>query len=103
MPPLYRVDVGKEVYYALDESERKGIIDRIEAEKKKGKVTVTRFKGLGEISPREFGQFIGKDMRLLPVAVRNLSEVAKVLDFVMGKNTKERRDFIVDNLATGLV
>ena len=42
-------------------------------------------------------------MRLLPVAVRNLTEVAKVLDFVMGKNTKERRDFIVDNLATGLV
>ena len=51
MPPLYRVDVGKEVYYALDESERKGILDQIEAEKKRGKVSVTRFKGLGEMDP----------------------------------------------------
>ena len=45
MPPLYRIDVGKEVFYALDEGEREGILDRIEAEKRKGKVTVTRFKG----------------------------------------------------------
>src|SRR5690606_11723462 len=48
MPPLFRIDVGKEVYYALDHSERKGVLDRIEAEGKRGKVTVTRFKGLGE-------------------------------------------------------
>ena len=52
MPPLYRIDVGKEVFYALDDSERKGILDRIEAEKMRGKVTVTRFKGLGEMNPR---------------------------------------------------
>ncbi|MEJ2258791.1 MAG: DNA topoisomerase IV subunit B, partial [Woeseiaceae bacterium] len=51
MPPLYRIDVGKEVFYALDEGERKGILDRIEAENKKGKVSVTRFKGLGEMDP----------------------------------------------------
>ncbi len=51
MPPLYRVDVGKEVYYALDEAERQGVLDRIAAEKKKGKVMVTRFKGLGEMNP----------------------------------------------------
>ncbi|KPK38455.1 MAG: DNA topoisomerase IV [Gammaproteobacteria bacterium SG8_47] len=51
MPPLYRVDVGQEIYYALDEAERQGVLDRIAAEKKKGKVSVTRFKGLGEMSP----------------------------------------------------
>tara|TARA_R110002110_G_scaffold333755_3_gene544761 strand:+ start:26552 stop:28447 length:1896 start_codon:yes stop_codon:yes gene_type:complete len=51
MPPLYRIDVGKEVYYALDESEKQGVLDRIEAEKKKGKVNVQRFKGLGEMNP----------------------------------------------------
>jgi topoisomerase-4 subunit B len=51
MPPLYRIDVGKEVFYALDDSERKGILDRIEAEKMRGKISVTRFKGLGEMNP----------------------------------------------------
>ncbi|MEZ7943542.1 MAG: DNA topoisomerase IV subunit B [Halioglobus sp.] len=51
MPPLFRVDVGKEVFYALDEAEKQGILDRIEAEKKKGKVNVQRFKGLGEMNP----------------------------------------------------
>ena len=51
MPPLYRIDVGKDVYYALDEAEKQGVLDRIEAEKKKGKVNVQRFKGLGEMNP----------------------------------------------------
>ncbi|QIB65741.1 DNA topoisomerase IV subunit B [Kineobactrum salinum] len=51
MPPLYRIDIGKEVYYALDESEKQGVLDRIEAEKKKGKINVQRFKGLGEMNP----------------------------------------------------
>jgi topoisomerase-4 subunit B len=51
MPPLFRIDIGKEVYYALDESEKQGILDRIEAEKKRGKVGVQRFKGLGEMNP----------------------------------------------------
>ncbi|HHO59797.1 MAG TPA: type IIA DNA topoisomerase subunit B, partial [Thiotrichales bacterium] len=53
MPPLYRIDVGKEVFYALDESEKQGVLDRIEAEKIRGKVTVTRFKGLGEMNPMQ--------------------------------------------------
>ena len=51
MPPLFRIDVGKEVFYALDEAEKQGVLDRIAAEKKKGKVNVTRFKGLGEMNP----------------------------------------------------
>lgn len=53
MPPLFRIDVGKEVFYALDEAERKGVLDRIAAEKKRGKVTITRFKGLGEMNPMQ--------------------------------------------------
>ena len=51
MPPLFRIDVGKEVYYALDDAERVGILDRVAAEKRKGKINITRFKGLGEMSP----------------------------------------------------
>jgi topoisomerase-4 subunit B len=53
MPPLYRIDIGKEVYYALDEDEKNGVLERVEAEKKKGKVMVTRFKGLGEMNPKQ--------------------------------------------------
>ncbi len=51
MPPLYRIDVGKEVFYALDDAEKQGVLDRIAAEKLKGKVNVQRFKGLGEMNP----------------------------------------------------
>jgi topoisomerase-4 subunit B len=51
MPPLYRIDIGKDVYYALDESEKQGVLDRIAAENKRGKPNVQRFKGLGEMNP----------------------------------------------------
>ncbi|HRE31196.1 MAG TPA: DNA topoisomerase IV subunit B, partial [Candidatus Berkiella sp.] len=53
MPPLYRIDIGKEVYYALDDDEKDGVLDRIKAEKKKGKVSIQRFKGLGEMNPMQ--------------------------------------------------
>ena len=59
---------------------------------------VTRFKGLGEISPNEFGQFIGEDMRLIKVGVRSLAAVPNTLEFYMGKNTPDRRDYIVEHL-----
>ena len=59
---------------------------------------VTRFKGLGEISPKEFGQFIGEDMRAVKVNLRNLAEVPELLEFYMGRNTPERKDYIIDNL-----
>ena len=62
------------------------------------KVEITRFKGLGEISPKEFKQFIGPDMRLQQVSIDTLSEISKVLTFYMGKNTPERRQYIMDHL-----
>jgi topoisomerase-4 subunit B len=59
---------------------------------------VTRFKGLGEISPKEFGQFIGPSMRLVEVNVKSVKTIPDTLEFYMGKNTPERRDFIMENL-----
>jgi len=95
--PLFRVRNKQETRYCYGEAERDAAQREIRGPE------VTRFKGLGEISPKEFGQFIGADMRLRPVAVKNLGEVGKVLDFIMGKNTPERRDFIVENLVTDVV
>ena len=59
---------------------------------------VTRFKGLGEISPKEFGQFIGEDMRLVPVGIDSMKTVPETLAFYMGRNTPQRRDYIMENL-----
>jgi topoisomerase-4 subunit B len=92
--PLFRVRNKKDTRYCYDEKERNEAMQDIKA------AEVTRFKGLGEISPKEFGQFIGDGMRLVPVAVKNIGEVNKTLDFFMGKNTPARKDFIVDNLLT---
>ena len=64
---------------------------------------MTRFKGLGEISPSEFGAFLGDGARLLPVTVQSMGEVGKCLDFFMGRNTPDRRSFIEANLATEVV
>jgi len=91
--PLFRVRNKKETRYCYSEKERD------EAVKALGSgCEVTRFKGLGEISPKEFGQFIGKDMRLVPVTINTLKAVPQVLEFYMGKNTPERRDYIMKNL-----
>ena len=60
---------------------------------------ITRFKGLGEISPNEFGQFIGDDMRIIQVNIEKMSDIPHVLDFFMGSNTGDRKQFIMDNLA----
>ncbi|NLM00613.1 MAG: type IIA DNA topoisomerase subunit B, partial [Treponema sp.] len=91
--PLFRVRNKKETMYCYSETERDKCIKEL------GKtVEITRFKGLGEISPHEFGQFIGDNMRLTPVEVKTLKKVPKLLEFYMGKNTPERREFIVKNL-----
>jgi len=95
--PLYRVRNKQQSRYCYSEQERDAAVGEIRG------AEVTRFKGLGEISPREFGRFIGDDCRLLPVNVDSLSEVSHCLDFFMGKNTPERRSFIIDNLVTNVV
>jgi topoisomerase-4 subunit B len=95
--PLFRVRNKKASRYCYSEKERDVAIAEIKG------AEVTRFKGLGEISPKEFGQFIGEGMRLVPIAVKNMGEVPKVLEFFMGKNTPERKEFIVNNLAEAVI
>ena len=87
MPPLYRVDVGKDVFYALDESERQGILDRINAEKIRGKVTVTRFKGLGEMSPAQLRETtMNRDTRrLVQLTVNAKDKTDQTLDMLLAK------------------
>lgn len=91
--PLFRVRNKKETFYCYSEEER------IQAIEKCGKnPEITRFKGLGEISPDEFKHFIGKDIRLKPVMIGKDTTIDKLLDFYMGKNTPDRQGFIIENL-----
>ena len=87
MPPLYRIVVGKEVFYALDDSERKGILDRIVAEKIKGKVSVTRFKGLGEMSPPQLRETtMNRDTRrLVQLTVSAKDNTDQIMDMLLAK------------------
>ncbi len=87
MPPLYRIDVGKEVYYALDEAERQGYLDRIAAENKKGKVIVQRFKGLGEMNPLQLRETaMSKDTRrLVQLEMEEASKVDDLMDMLLAK------------------
>ena len=106
MPPLYRIDVGKEVFYALDEGERTGILDRIEAEKKKGKVTVTRFKGLGEMDPEQLRETtMNRDTRrLVQLTVSGRDKTDQLMDMMLSKKrAKDRRSWLETkgNLAEG--
>ena len=97
MPPLYRIDVGKEVSYALDEGERKGILDRIEAEKKKGKVTVTRFKGLGEMDPEQLRETTmnGDTRRLVQLTISGRDKTDQLMDMLLAKKrSKDRRSWL---------
>ncbi|WP_435100100.1 DNA topoisomerase IV subunit B [Arhodomonas sp. AD133] len=93
MPPLYRVDVGKETYYALDESERQGVLDRIAAEKKKGKVSVTRFKGLGEMNPMQLREttMAPDTRRLVQLTVDSPEETEKLMNMLLGKRAAAAR------------
>jgi topoisomerase-4 subunit B len=95
--PLFRVRNKKETRYCFSEAERDTAAAEIRGHE------ITRFKGLGEISPHEFGPFISGSMRLGQVSVAGIGEIARSLEFFMGKNTPERRNFIVDNLATDVV
>ena len=91
--PLFRVRNKKDTYYCYTDEER------VTAIQKCGKAAeITRFKGLGEISPDEFKNFIGPDIRLDPVIIKKHESVAQMLEYYMGKNTQERQDFIIENL-----
>ena len=90
--PLFRVRNKSVTTYCYSEEERDNMMKQIKGSE------VTRFKGLGEISAKEFGQFIGEDMRLIPVTIDSLAEARRAMNFYMGNNTPERRDFIMENL-----
>ena len=91
--PLFRVRNKKKTYYCYNEQERKEAIAEVGAN-----AEITRFKGLGEISPNEFKHFIGEKMRLDPVILGKEVTIQDLLKYYMGKNTKERQDFIIENL-----
>lgn len=91
--PLFRVRNKQKTYYCYSEAEKEEAIEKL-----KGKPEITRFKGLGEISPDEFKNFIGSDMRLDPVLLKKHESVLQMLEFYMGKNTQDRQDFIIENL-----
>ncbi|MCF6352501.1 MAG: type IIA DNA topoisomerase subunit B [Cyclobacteriaceae bacterium] len=91
--PLFRVRNKKQTIYCYDETEKQAAIKKLGT-----KPEITRFKGLGEISPDEFGEFIGDDIRLDPVIQREDTSIEKLLSFYMGKNTPDRQKFIIDKL-----
>lgn len=90
--PLFRVRNGKALHYCYSEKERDRVLKEV------NNPEITRFKGLGEISPNEFGQFIGEDIRLVKVNVQSIVRVPNTLEFYMGKNTPDRREYIMENL-----
>ncbi|MFO7285987.1 MAG: DNA topoisomerase IV subunit B [Gammaproteobacteria bacterium] len=97
MPPLYRIDVGKDVYYALDDAERDLILDRIEAEHKKGKVSVTRFKGLGEMDPAQLREttMAPDTRRLVQLTVDGNDNANEILDMLLAKKrAADRREWL---------
>lgn len=95
--PLFRVRNKQETIYCYDETEKQAA-----AKKLGSKPEITRFKGLGEISPEEFGRFIGRDIRLQPVILEQGDHIQDFLEYYMGKNTMERQEFIINNLRVEL-
>ncbi|MEL6941434.1 MAG: DNA topoisomerase IV subunit B [Bacteroidota bacterium] len=91
--PLFRVRDKKQTFYCYSEAEKQAAIKKL-----RGKAEITRFKGLGEISPDEFGDFIGEDIRLEPVVLNEETDIEKLMTYYMGKNTPQRQEFIIDNL-----
>lgn len=87
MPPLFRIDVGKDVYYALDEAEKQGVLDRIQAEKKRGKINVQRFKGLGEMNPLQLRETTmdPDTRRLVQLTLEHGDETNSVMDMLLSK------------------
>jgi topoisomerase-4 subunit B len=99
MPPLYRIDVGKQVFYALDDSEKQGVLDRIEAEKLRGKVNVQRFKGLGEMNPLQLRETtIHPDTRrLIQLTIEQGDSTNRIMDMMLAKKrASDRKKWLED-------
>ncbi len=97
MPPLYRIDIGKDVYYALDEEEKNGVLDRLEAEKKRGKVNVQRFKGLGEMNPLQLRETTmdPNTRRLVQLTIDDVQQTFDMMDMLLAKKrANDRRDWL---------
>ncbi len=100
MPPLYRIDIGKDVYYALDESEKEGVLDRIAAEKKRGTVSVQRFKGLGEMNPMQLREttMAPETRRLVQLTLDDPAKTQEMLDMLLAKKRSgDRRIWLEHN------
>ena len=100
MPPLYRIDAGKDVFYALDDGEKMGVLDRIAAEKFKGKVNVQRFKGLGEMNPLQLREttIAPETRRLVRLTVAPDDDADEALDLLLAKKrAADRRDWLERN------
>ena len=95
--PLFRVRNKQETIYCYNETEKQKAVKKIG-----DKAEITRFKGLGEISPEEFSKFIGPDMRKQPVILEQHTHIQQLLEYYMGKNTPDRQDFIINNLKVEL-
>lgn len=93
MPPLYRIDVGQDVYYALDEAEKQGVLDRIAADKKKGKINVQRFKGLGEMNPLQLREttMAPDTRRLVQLMIEDGDETHQIMDMLLAKKRSPDR------------
>ncbi len=104
MPPLYRIDLGKEVYYALDESEKEGVLERLKAEKKRGAIQVTRFKGLGEMNPKQLRETTmdPNTRRLVQLTLEEGDDTLQIMDMLLAKKRAgDRREWLEEkgNLA----
>ncbi len=99
MPPLYRIDIGKEVYYALDDDEKQGILDRLVAEKKKGKVNVQRFKGLGEMNPMQLREttMAMDTRRLVQLTIDDDDGTSEIMDMLLAKKRSQERKKWLEN------
>ncbi|MBD3653090.1 DNA topoisomerase IV subunit B [Kangiella sp.] len=97
MPPLYRIDVGKEVFYALDEDEKQGLLDRIKAENKRGKIQVQRFKGLGEMNPKQLREttMARETRRLVQLTLDGEGQAEQIMDMLLSKKrASDRKDWL---------
>jgi topoisomerase-4 subunit B len=100
MPPLYRIDIGKEVFYALDEAEKNGILDRITAEKKRGKPNVQRFKGLGEMNPLQLRETTmdPNTRRLVQLSLNEGDGAMEMMDMLLSKKrAADRKSWLEDS------